>query len=102
MRYEEELQAVQEHEAKWKAAAVVASRVSAKGKEKRKAEVVSEDEEEFPQKPVAPKKKKEKKVVEESDEVKVVKVAKGKFGAKKKIVEDEARSSAVATKPCER
>ena len=78
MRYEEELQAVQEHEAKQKAAAVAASGVSAKGKEKRKAEVVSEDEEGVPQKLVAPKKKKAKNVVEESDEeVKVVKVAKG-------------------------
>ena len=65
--------------------------------------MVSEDEEGVPQKPVAPKKKKAKKVVEESDEeVKVVKVAKGKSGAKKKIVEDEARGSAVATKSCER
>ena len=73
MRYEEELRAVQERE------------------------------EEVPQKSVAPKKKKAKKVVEESDkEVKVVKVVKGKSGAKKKIIEDEARGSMVVTKPCER
>ena len=74
----------------------------AKGKGKCKAEVVSEDEEEVLPKPVAPEKKKVKKIVKESDkEVKVVKVVKGKSGAKKKAVEDEARGSAVATKPCE-
>ena len=50
----------------------------------------------------SPKKKKVKKVIEESDkEMKVVKVAKRKSGAKKKAVEDKAQGSMVAMKPCE-
>ena len=78
------------------------SRGPAKGQGKRKAKVVSEDKEEVLQKPVAPKKKKVKKVIEESDKgEKVVKVAKGKSGAKKKAVEDKAWGSVVAMKPCE-
>ena len=94
-RYEEELQAVQECEAKRKAAAAAVNRGPTKDKGKCK------DKEEVLLKPGVPKKKKAKKVVEESDkEVKVVKVAKGKSGAKKKAVEDEAQGSAGATKPC--